>query len=176
MQRSKYSIIFLNWGFGGSWLRNLFLVKKRCTGSMHLFALGHEHHHLHGHLVHSTQFARYLSFWMLVSTVLSGASQSKFTLDLRMKVETSFAVWACWEIFTLLRGMHEWAFVVGTIRKVFTLDLFFAYARILFTDFLFQINSFLGVGGILLSGLFLIFFLSACVESLHSFLTGILSA
>ena len=166
----QWSIIFLNFG---SWLWNLFLVVERSAGSMHLFLLSHKHHHLHGHLVHSTHFAaRLLSFWMFVGTVLSGAAQSKFTFDFRMNKEASVSIWACWEIFTFLRGMYEWALVVGTIWEMPTSYLFFAR---MFADLLFQIDSFLHVSRSLVTGLIQIFW-STCIESLHSFLPGIVSA
>lgn len=169
----QWSIHFLDFG---SLLRNLFLVVERSAGSMHLFTLSHKHHHLHGHLVHSTHFANAcnFSFWMLIGTILSGATQSKFTFDLRMNKEASITIWASWEIFAFFRGMNEWALVVGTIREMPTSHLFFAW--ILFTNLLLKIDSFLSVfSSSLVTGLVLIFW-SACIKSLHSFLPGIVSA
>lgn len=163
------SIIFLNFGCR---LWNLFRIVHRNAGSVHLFTLGHQHHHLHGHLIHAAHFAdtRNLPFRMLVGTILSRAAQSKFAFDFRMNIEASVAVWASREIFAFFSRMHERALVVGAVREMPAAHLFFAW--ILFADFLFQIDSFLGFRG----GLDFSLILVTCVESLHSLLPGILSA
>lgn len=63
------------------------------------------HHHLHhgGHHVFgfSSCKSSHSSFGMLVSAVLPGAGKAKFALDLRMQINTLFAVGASWEIFAV---------------------------------------------------------------------------
>jgi hypothetical protein len=113
------------------------------------------HHHLHhcGH--HVLRFASLSSsLGVLVGTILSGTSQTKFAFNLRMQKNALFTIGARWEIFAVFSRMDKRAFLRGllTIWKVPAPHLFFGGG---WGNFFLKINDFL---------------LACSLKSLHSVL------
>ena len=70
-------------------------------------ALHHQLHHGCHHVIRVLRSTRHPAFGVLIRAILTGATQTIFALDFRVKVNALLSICASWEVLALLTWVNE---------------------------------------------------------------------